>query len=397
MLLFHKFAFPLSGPLNFTHLSVKPLIIVSVTSDLSTDQRVHRTCLVLAEQGFEVLLTGRQLPTSIAVADRPYRTNRFKLWFTTGPLFYAAFNIRLFFFLVFSKAEYLFANDLDALPANFLASRLKRIPLIYDSHEYYTGVPELENRPFVKTCWKWFERMIFPRLKTIITVNDSIASLYEKEYGKRPLVIRNVPLKGDFPPISNKTELRKKLQLPESDKLIILQGAGINIQRGAEEAVLAMQFLENTTLLIVGGGDVLPVLKGLVNEYRLENKIIFKPRLPYTELMQHTRAADLGLTLDKDTNINYRFSLPNKIFDYIHAGIPVLASRLPEVERIIAGYGVGDFIERHDPKHIAEKMESMLQNETALAGWRKNLEIASHELNWDEEKKKFPKIINEQY
>ncbi|MBK8415726.1 MAG: hypothetical protein IPL22_15225 [Bacteroidetes bacterium] len=71
-------------------MSVKPLIIVSVTSDLSTDQRVHRTCLVLAEQGFEVLLTGRQLPTSIAVADRPYRTNRFKLWFTTGPLFYAA-------------------------------------------------------------------------------------------------------------------------------------------------------------------------------------------------------------------------------------------------------------------------------------------------------------------
>ncbi|MBK8415724.1 MAG: glycosyltransferase [Bacteroidetes bacterium] len=204
-------------------------------------------------------------------------------------------------------------------------------------------------------------------------------------------------MKGDFPPISNKTELRKKLQLPESDKLIILQGAGINIQRGAEEAVLAMQFLENTTLLIVGGGDVLPVLKGLVNEYRLENKIIFKPRLPYTELMQHTRAADLGLTLDKDTNINYRFSLPNKIFDYIHAGIPVLASRLPEVERIIAGYGVGDFIERHDPKHIAEKMESMLQNESALAGWRKNLEIASHELNWDEEKKKFPKILNEQY
>ncbi|MBK8415725.1 MAG: hypothetical protein IPL22_15220 [Bacteroidetes bacterium] len=93
----------------------------------------------------------------------------------------------MFFYLIFSKAKYLFANDLDALPANYLASRLKRIPLIYDSHEYYTGVPELENRPFVKACWKWFERMIFPGLKTIITVNDSIASLYEKEYGKRPL------------------------------------------------------------------------------------------------------------------------------------------------------------------------------------------------------------------
>jgi glycosyltransferase involved in cell wall biosynthesis len=373
-----------------------PKIIVSVTSDLSTDQRVHRSCLALKQQGFDIILVGRKLPGSPPVPDRPYKTRRFRLWFHKGPLFYAAYNLRLFIYLLSTKTDALFANDLDTLPANYLASIIRKKFLLYDSHEYYTGVPELENRPVVKAIWKSFEKWIFPKLKIIITVNDSIADLYKKEYGKDLVVIRNVP---EIPKAITKgipkQELRKQLLLPLNKKLAILQGSGINIQRGAEEAVASMQYLDDTNLVILGGGDVLKTIQELVKQYQLEEKIIFKPRMPYPEMMKYTMACDIGLTFDKDTNLNYRFSLPNKIFDYIHAGIPVLASRLPEVEKVIQTYDIGDFIDSHDPKHIAEKLKFILADANTLARWEKNLHLAANALCWEEESKKFPDILHE--
>lgn len=343
------------------------------------------------------MLAGRQLADSLPLTERSYRTKRFRLWFTKGPLFYATYNLRLMWYLLTHRSQMLFANDLDTLLANYVVAFIKRVPLVYDSHEYYTGVPELENRPFIRSIWKKIERTIFPKLDIVITVNESIAGLYEKEYGKRPVVIRNVPLKPPSLALTGKQELRRKLELPENDFLLILQGAGINIERGAEEAVESMKYLEGAKLLIVGGGDVLPFLKELVSMHHLEEKIIFKPRMPYQQLIEYTAAADLGLTLDKNTNVNYRFSLPNKIFDYIHAGIPVLASRLPEVERVINEYEIGTFVDNHDPKHIASKIEWIRNNPEQTNKWKSRLIVAAQQLNWEEESKKFPDLINEYF
>ena len=373
-----------------------PRIIVSVTSDLVTDQRVNRNCLALRDQGFQVLLVGRELPGSGPVGERPYEVRRFRLPFTKGPLFYASYNLALFFLLLRQKTDALFSNDLDTLTANYLASIIKRVPLVYDSHEYFTGVPEIQSRPLVRKVWQTIERLIFPKLKTIITVNDSIAGLYRKEYGKELTVLRNIPSKPNLLPLTvSIEEERARLNLPSGKKIVILQGSGINIDRGSEEAVQSMKYLENTVLLIIGGGDVMPVLKQTVADLHLENKVIFRNRMPYLSMMEHTRVCDLGLTLDKDTNINYRFSLPNKVFDYIHAGIPVLASHLPEVEKIIKGYEIGDFIENHRPETIADAIGKMLHDEVRVAQWKKNLQIASQELNWENESKKFPDIIHE--
>lgn len=377
-------------------ISAVPRIIVSVTSDLSTDQRVHRSCLELGKQGFRVLLVGRKLPGSPPVPERSYSTKRFRLWFHKGPFFYANFNLRLFFFLLTSKTDVLFANDLDSLPANYTVSKIRNKILVYDSHEYFTGVPELENRPVVKNIWKAIERWIFPKLKIIITVNESIADLYAKEYNKKITVIRNVPVQpGNMSANVNRQQIRDELGVPEGKKLAILQRSGINIQRGSEEAVEAMRYLDDICLLVLGGGDVLPILRETVNKYNLGSKVFFKPRMPYREMMQFTMASDIGLTLDKDTNLNYRFSLPNKIFDYIHAGIPVLASRLPEVEKVITTYDIGTFIDSHDPEHIAKKLQSVLNDISLMKSWKQNLQRAATELNWEEESKKFPDIIHE--
>jgi glycosyltransferase involved in cell wall biosynthesis len=366
-------------------------ILISVSSDLVTDQRVNRTAMTLKDAGYHVMLIGRVKSDSPEMPARRYRSKRFRLLFEKGPLFYATLNLRLFWFLFWNHADILIANDLDTLLPNYLISKIKRIPLVYDSHEYFTGVPELQNRKHVQNIWKKIERYIVPKLRYAFTVNDSIAKLYKEEYGVNFGVIRNVPLPDDtiYP---DKTTLRTSLNLPADEFIFILQGAGINMDRGAEEAVEAMQFTKGL-LLIVGNGDVIPQLKEKVAQLQLEKKVKFVPRQNPVILRRYTRAADAGLTLDKDTNINYKFSLPNKLFDYLQAGIPVLASNLPEVVRVVNEYNAGLIAYDHDPRTLASLMEK-ISDPILRAEFKPGINRAATELHWGKEKEKLVKLIN---
>ena len=364
--------------------------IVCVSNDLSTDQRVHKTCITLQKCGYWVIETGRLLPESMPL-ERPYFTLRKKLWFRNGPQFYAEFNIRLFLYLMSANVDLIFANDLDTLPAAYLAAKLRNKRLIYDTHEYFTETPELVNRPFIQFIWKKLEDFIFPKLTDILTVNASIAKLYGDKYNKLVYVSRNIP--PTFTPERLRT--RKELDLPENKKILILQGTGINVQRGAEEIMLAMQYLENIVLLIIGSGDVLPILKKMMEQYKLQEKVIFKPKMSFTELRQYTMNSDLGLAIDKDTNLNYHFSLPNKLFDYIHSGIPTLSSGLVELRQIIDQYDIGYYIQNHDPKHIAQVIESIFSDETRYNIVKQNTQKAKKELCWENEEKVLMGLIKQ--
>jgi len=368
-------------------------IIISVTSDLVTDQRVQRAAGTLKEAGYQVMLVGRVLSDSIEMKGKRFRITRFKLWVNKGPFFYLNYNLRLFWYLLWNQADILLSNDLDTLPANFLVSKIKGIPLVYDSHEYFTGVPELSQRPKVKAIWKRIESFIVPKIQYAYTVNSSIAQLYEDEYKIKFNVIRNMP-EVKFQIRTDLDIIKRELRLPSDKATIILQGAGINIQRGAEEAVQAMQYVENAILLIIGSGDVIPALKLMVVELRLNEKVKFEPKKSPSELFLYTLCADLGLSLDKNTNLNYRFSLPNKIFDYIQAGVPILASDLPEVKKIIEGYNIGCISPDHNIKNLATLMNKMIDNKEMRLTWQENLKAASQELNWDHEKSKLLSIFS---
>jgi glycosyltransferase involved in cell wall biosynthesis len=317
------------------------------------------------------------------MSERNYEIIRMRLLWEKGPLFYAEYNIRLFFLLLSRSADLLVSNDLDTLLPNYLVHKLKHIPIVFDSHEYFTATPELVKRPKVQRIWKWIEKTIVPKLKSCITVNNSIADLFEQEYHIPFKVVRNIPQKRQ----NTEIPTRLSLGLPENQKIVLIQGSGINIQRGAEEAVEAMKYLDNVLLLIIGGGDVLPVLKNRVQELSLQKKVKFVSRQTPENLAGYTANADIGLTIDKDTNINYRFSLPNKLFDYIYAGVPVLATPLVELKNIILQYEIGEFIENHDPQHIASAIDKMLKNESQMTFYKKNTLKAAAELNWENEKK----------
>jgi glycosyltransferase involved in cell wall biosynthesis len=363
--------------------------IVSVTNDLTTDQRVDRTCLTLGEQGFEVWLIGRHRPGSMPLSARSYRTIRMTLLFDKGPLFYAEYNIRLFLFLLASRTGLIFTNDLDTLPAGYLASILKRSRHIHDCHEYFRGVPELVGRKRTLAIWKWIEDRIFPRLKTVTAVNRSVADLYSAEYGIPIAVMRNVPLRKPGSAVVNRTEAG----IPEGAQVILYQGA-VNVDRGLEEAILAMEHVKtNAVLLILGTGDIIGNLHELVRTRNLGTKVILKGAIPLDRLHGYTLLGDIGLSIEKDVCINYFNALPNKFMDYIQAGVPVLISPFPEMKAIVDRFGIGECIDSHDPARLARHFDSLLGNHEKLDLYRKNMIPAAEELCWENEKTVLQKLL----
>jgi glycosyltransferase involved in cell wall biosynthesis len=214
-----------------------------------------------------------------------------------------------------------------------------------------------------------------------MTVSDSIANQYEKEYRIRPLTVRNCPVKtGDIMPFP-----REEIRVDPHHLLLILQGTGINTDRGGEELIDAINRTDNVSLLIVGSGDVLEILKKKVSELSLGSRIIFIPVCQREELMRYTKTADAGLSLDKNTNENHKFSLPNKLFDYIGAGIPVIASDLYEIRKVVIEYRCGILIPEVNPGEISKAIIRLRDDRAFLTELKHNAFIASETLNWNVE------------
>ena len=355
-------------------------IIVSVISDLVTDQRVQKECNTFYKMGYDVLLVGRKSKRNFLLKDLPYKTIRFYNLFSRGPLMYLVFNVQLFFYLLFKKADILWSNDLDTLLPNFMISRLKNSKLVYDSHEYFT---ESVYKRSSKKIWEMLEKKLFPRLKNVITVNDSIRNIYQNKYKVPVTVIRNVPYEFE------KNARREAINLPADKKILIMQGMGLNENRGAEEAILMMQFLpDDFNLYFIGSGTIIKKLKTMVDDLKLQSKVIFVGVLPYQQMMEYTRQGFLGLIFEKiDVTDEHLFALPNKFFDYLQAGIPVLSSEAVEIKSIMIKYKIGDFIDSFDPAKMAKKVIEISENMTTYDFWKRNTIAASKELNWENEEK----------
>lgn len=364
-------------------------ISITVINDLVTDQRMHRIAESLVREGFHVSVIGRQLKSSLSLQEALFSHHRYKMLFRKGPLFYAFFNLRLFFSLLFMRRPSLFiAIDLDTLPANFLVSRIRKLPLLYDSHEYFTEVPELINRPGTKKIWERIEKSILPKLRYATAVSESIANTYSEKYGIPFETVRNVSFSREL------QEYPEFNQIYSSKYKIIYQGA-LNLGRGIELMIKAMAFLEEATLFVVGDGDLSDELHKIADDEPYPGRIIFTGKIAPAELHRITCQCNLGLSLEEDMGLNYRMALPNKIFDYVQARIPVCCSDLPEMSALIHTHGIGEICRKRTPKGLAEQMREMLENSEKIASWKKNLTQAADELCWEKEQDKLLKIIHQ--
>jgi len=361
-------------------------IIISVTNDLFSDQRVDKVCNTLTQMGFCVLLVGRCYKNSPKLEQRKYQIKRLRHFFKTGPFFYAEFSIRLFFYLLFKKVDILVANDLDTLLPNVFLKKIKGKKLVYDAHEYFCGILEIQHRPGVKKIWQLIEKYCFPKADVIITVSQAIANKYKEEYKKNVAVVRNIPI----------LNLVDDLHHEISNKhVIILQGNAIHKDRGGEVIIEAMPLIHNATLLVVGQGDMIPKMKERVNELGIQNIVVFTGRVTPVKLKEYTSSANLGIAFDKNVCPNHYYSLPNKLFEYIHAGVPVISSDLPERKKIIEQYEVGVVLSDLSPNVIANTINSILEDKELLIRLKENCKTAALELNWENEEKIIQQIYSE--
>lgn len=360
-------------------------VYISVINDLVTDQRVQRVANMLVQEGMDVTCIGRRRKWSPSIEGELFKVHRFRMLFNKGPLFYLFFNTRLFFKLLFVPEPSLFiANDLDTLPAVYLAARIRKVKLIYDSHEFFTQVPELINRKRVQSIWKAIESRLVPRVDYAISVSHPIAEIYRRLYGTRFRVVRNVP---------ERRICEQRSAFQGAGPMIIYQGA-LNVGRGLELMIRSMKYMEEVSLVIAGTGDIELELKKLVNMEALTDRVIFMGRLEPRELVHLTCSAQLGISLEEDRGLNYRYALPNKMFDYIQCRIPVLCSNLPEMAKIVETYGIGVAIRDRDPENIARVVRFMLEEHEAGA-WDRALEKAAEALCWEKESQHYLAVVEE--
>ncbi|MDF1548058.1 MAG: glycosyltransferase [Bacteroidales bacterium] len=363
--------------------------ILSVTNDLATDQRINKVATSLIKTGLVPIVVGRIIKPEHNLAGRNYTTKRFKLLFNKGPLFYANYNIRLFIFLLFSNARILISNDLDTLPANFLAYIIKKalgnknIKLVYDSHELFIEVPELNNRKMVKKTWFLIEKFILPKLKNTYTVCEPIAEYYNEKYGINMQVIRNMPL-SNMPDSINED---LNLELPSDKKIILYQGA-LNIGRGIEHVINVMNKINDAIFVIAGSGGIEEELHRQVTLQKVEKKVIFVGKLPLEKLNQLTQKANIGLVLQEDISLSYHFVLPNRLFDFIRAGVPVLASSLPEIKKIVENEDIGLLTDSFEPETLLRKIEKLIYDNDLILHFKKNIEACKSKYYWENEEYK---------
>ena len=335
---------------------------------------MQRICTSLAKGGFDVLLIGRELNNSVELKKENFKQKRLRCFFNKDFLFYTEYNLRLFFYLLFIKMDAVCAIDLDTILPCYFISVLRRKKRIYDAHELFTEMKEVKTRPAIKKLWMRIEKFAVPKFKFGYTVSYSIAEEFNKRYKVSFEVIRNVSL------------LQKQSNQTIKEKIILYQGA-VNEARGFENLVEAMQQV-NAPLHIYGDGNIYNKIERLIRKYKLETKIILKGRVTPDELREITQRAYIGVNLVEPFGLNQLYSLANKFFDYMHAGIPQVTMNFSEYKKINDEFKIALLINNVDVNEIANALNLLLTDDVLYNKLRQNCIIASKVLNWQQEEKK---------
>lgn len=351
-------------------------IIFTVTNDLSFDQRMQRIAICLSNNGYQVRLVGVKRSHSLPFASSLFSHNRLPCIFLKGPAFYLEFNIRLFAFLLFAKADIVCAIDLDTILPCLLASAIRNKKRVYDAHEFFTEQKEIILRPAIQSIWKSIESFAIPHFKNGYTVNNQLATLFREQYEVRYEIIRNIPFSYALEKIENQT----------NSKFILYQGA-VNEGRCFEQLIPAMKWV-NAQLVIAGDGNFMTQTKKLIAFYKLEQKITLLGLVEPIELKKLTQKAHIGITLFESKGINQYYSLANRFFDYMMAGIPQICVNFPLYKEINDLYSFAYLIPDTHPLTIGNALNKLLEDDVLYTSLKEKCLEARNTLHWENESKK---------
>ena len=339
---------------------------------------MHRICNSLSDGGHEVILVGRLRKGSLALEGKKYHQHRLRLIFSKGKFFYIEYQIRLFIYLLSQPKSIISSVDLDSIFPCLLTAKLKRQPIVFDAHEYFSEVPEVYNRPTIKKIWEMVADFCIPKVNQCYTVGNCLADIFEKKYQKKFKVVRNVPFAKPTPSVINE---------PPKTPILLYQGM-LNKGRGLEQTILAMHTIEQAVLWLVGEGDLSQQLRKMVVDEKLSEKVKFLGFIPPHELDKITAKAYIGINLLENTGLSYYYSLANKTFDYIQAGIPSLQMNFPEYENLQNQYHTFQLLDDLNPETISTAIHSLLSNFEYYQTLQSNCLIARQNLIWEKEVEK---------
>jgi len=297
-------------------------------------------------------------------------------------LFYLLFASRLKLELFKTKANIYFAEDLYTLPFVTFFAKIHGAKLYYNSRELYAFTGGLRNRNIIQGMLKKLESFFIHKADLVLTTGEMDSEFIHKFYGiNNSIVIRNIPL---LQPPAQTIDLRKNLGIDESSKILIYQGVLLE-GRGLPLIIKSLADLPNAHFVIIGDGFLKTNLEKLANSLGVSKRVHFLGMKKQSELINFTAAGDIGLAIIENISISYYHALPNKLFEYIMAGLPVLSSNLPQMEKIVNQYKIGEAIDPGNSKELNAALNKLLSSPQLLSEYKNNCKTAAQELNWQNE------------
>src|SRR5699024_2690922 len=273
------------------------------------------------------------------------------------------------------------SNDLNTLLQGNAGAKLRRDqkPLIYDSHEVQTSRTHYSFEKIYR-----IEKFLLKFADHVIVENSTRADYHRRLYKKRPTPVHNYSEYYDIDEVEA-YPIRQEFDIPESEKIVLYQG-GMQEGRGLFKLLDAFKDTEGARLIMIGDGKERLNLINYHKEIGLGQKVHFIQRVPYKELRRYTKAADLGIQFLENTNFNHYSASSNKLFEYIMAHVPVIGSRLPEIEAVIEGEQVGLTVEPESTSQLKEAIQKLVDGDELRQEFRENTKQAKQKYNWDNEK-----------
>ncbi|MFA3783064.1 glycosyltransferase [Melioribacteraceae bacterium 4301-Me] len=304
--------------------------------------------------------------------------------------FYFNFAFKLTRELFKCSADVYFAEDIYTLPFVTLVAKLKKAKIIYNSRELYAFIGGLTHKPLLQKIIKLIESLLIKRVDLILTTGEMDSAFINNFYKvKNTLVIRNLPL---YQKSFEKINLRQMYNIPNDKVILLYQGVLIG-GRGIKLIMSIIKEVPEAVLILFGDGEEKVNFKNLAFNLGIDDRVIFGGTIPQKQLINYTSGGDIGIALIENISISYYHALPNKLFEYIMAGLPVLSSNLPQMKNIVENYKVGKAVNIDSKGEIIIALKEMIQNKELLSVYKANCEKASLELNWQKEFDKVKPIL----
>lgn len=280
-------------------------------------------------------------------------------------------------------------HDLETLPLGYMTKRRHGARLVYDAHELTTELAYISR--LERVGWRVLERFLIRRTDENITTGTYRAAYLAKKYRvAAPTVILNCPpLSATGAP---NHALREKLGLIDDKVPVILYQGGFVPGRGLDNLVLAAAHLDRGVLVLMGWGPLEEELRRLVKEKSLEERVYFTEPVPPEQVVYYCISASVGVVIYQNTGLNNYYATPNKLYEYIHAGLPVVSMDFPALKEVMEGYGLGCTFDPEEPESIAAAINFVLADEQRYDTMRKNALEAARIFNWETESKKLLEI-----